>query len=195
LAYSEPEILKGLKEGREDAFRAIIEMHYQSLFAYGRRFSRDGSVVEDCIQDVFVNVWKNRGQADTIIYLKQYLLTALKRRILRVLAQDKTRIASANGHSREYNFSMEFSIEDIIIEKQLVHEKAQKLRQVVDQLTDRQKEVIYLYYYQQMDHGQVAAVMDISRQSVYNLLYEGIRKIRVFWQEVSLLLLLFFRQS
>jgi RNA polymerase sigma factor (sigma-70 family) len=88
-----------------------------------------------------------------------------------------------------YTFSLEFSIEDIIVEKQLAEEKAVKLRQIIDQLPVRQKEVIYLIYYQQLDHQQVAEVMNINRQSVYNLLHESIRKIREFWQEAAVLVL------
>jgi RNA polymerase sigma factor (sigma-70 family) len=53
----------------------------------------------------------------------------------------------------------------------------------LNQLPDRQKEVIYLIYYHQLDHSEVAELMNINRQSVYNLLSESIRKIKEFWQD------------
>jgi predicted DNA-binding protein (UPF0251 family) len=46
--------------------------------------------------------------------------------------------------------------------------------------------VIYLIYYQQLDQQQVAEIMQINRQSVYNLLHESLRKIKAFWQEASM---------
>jgi RNA polymerase sigma factor (sigma-70 family) len=82
----------------------------------------------------------------------------------------------------EYDFSQEFSIESLIIEKQVSEEKAEKLRKVLSQLSKRQNEIIYLKFYQHLDHGQIAEQMDISRQSVYNLLHETIQKLRSVWQ-------------
>ncbi len=163
----------------------MMKKYYSSLYRYGRHFTRDETIIADCIQDVFINIWQNRHKAAGIGFLRQYLITSLKRRIIRVTSQNKLSLHGEELH--DYHFSLEFSIEDIIIDKQLKEEKAIKLRQILDQLPARQKEVIYLIYYQQLDHQQVAEVMNINRQSVYNLLHESIRKIREFWKEVAVL--------
>src|SRR6185436_17141094 len=81
----------------------------------------------------------------------------------------------------EYEFLYEFSIERITLEKQIAEEKGQKLRKTLSLLSKRQKEIIYLKYYQHLDHGQIAEIMNISRQSVYNLLHEVINKLRSLW--------------
>ena len=80
-----------------------------------------------------------------------------------------------------YDFFHEFSIERIIIEKQISEEKAAKLRRTLSLLSKRQTEIVYLKYYQHLDHGQIAALMNISTQSVYNLLHEAIHKLRSLW--------------
>ena len=81
----------------------------------------------------------------------------------------------------EYDFFHEFSIERVIIEKQISEEKAERLRKTLSLLSKRQIEIIYLKYYQYLDHGQIAELMNISRQSVYNLLHEAIHKLRSLW--------------
>src|SRR5581483_5725772 len=78
----------------------------------------------------------------------------------------------------EYDFSQEYSIERIIIERQISEDRAARLRKAVAQLSKRQHEVIYLKFYQHLDFAQIAEQMDISRQSVYNLMHEAIEKIR-----------------
>lgn len=167
----------------------MMKKYYSSLYRYGRHFTKDEAIITDCIQDVFINIWQNRHKADAISFPRQYLLTSLKRRIIRVTSQNKKKLSLPGEELHDYNFSLEFSIEDIIVEKQIAEENAVKLRQILDQLPARQKEVIYLIYYQQLDHQQVAEVMNINRQSVYNLLHESIRKIREFWQEATVLAL------
>ena len=168
----------------EAAFAALMREHYGALHRYGQHFTQDEALLADCIQDVFVSVWQNRHKLPTIEHPRQYLLTALKRRIIRTLDRDRRATVGA-GRA----FTLEFSVEDLIVERQLAEQNAVKLRQVLEQLPARQREVIYLVYYQQLDPSQVAELMNIHRQSVYNLLSETIRKIRDFWLESAVVLL------
>jgi RNA polymerase sigma factor (sigma-70 family) len=185
MVHTDDDILKRLKENDGDAFSVIMEKYYKDLYLYGQHFTRDQTIVTDCIQDVFTNLWQNRHKADSIVFLRPYLLTSLKRRIIRVGSQRRKKVDMDAEGFRDYTFFLEFSVEDIIEEKQLAAEKAAKLRNILSQLPDRQKEVIYLVYYQQLDHSQVAQLMNINRQSVYNLLSESIRKLKEFWRDAQ----------
>ena len=166
------------REGDDAAFASLMREHYNALYRYGQHFTQDEALLADCIQDVFADLWQNRHKLSSIEHPRQYLLTALKRRVIRLM--DRTRKSAA---APSEPFTLEFSVEDLIVEKQLAEQNALRLRQVLEQLPARQKEVIYLIYYQQLDPSQVAELMNIHRQSVYNLLSETIRKIRDFWLE------------
>lgn len=171
------------RAGDDAAFAALMRDHYDALYRYGQHFTQDDALLADCIQDVFANLWLNRHKLSSIEHPRPYLLTALKRRVFRLLERDRKAAGAPPA------FTLEFSVEDLIVEKQLAEENALKLRQVLDQLPARQKEVIYLVYYQQLDPSEVAVLMNIHRQSVYNLLSETIRKIRDFWVESAMVLL------
>ena len=80
-----------------------------------------------------------------------------------------------------YEFMQEFSIEKQIIDKQISEEKAEKVRLALKRLSKKQQEIIYLKYYQHLDYAQIAELMSINRQSVYNLLHEAIQKLRSVW--------------
>ena len=69
----------------------------------------------------------------------------------------------------------------MIIEKQISDDKARKLKKTLSLLSKRQKEIIYLKFYQHLDHGQIAELMNLNSQSVYNLLHEAIQKLRNLW--------------
>jgi RNA polymerase sigma factor (sigma-70 family) len=72
----------------------------------------------------------------------------------------------------------EFSLEQVIIEKQISEERAQKLKKILPELSRKQNEIVYLKYYQHLDHAQIAELMNLSRQSVYNLLHETLQRLR-----------------
>jgi RNA polymerase sigma factor (sigma-70 family) len=174
---SDAYILGKIKEGDGNAFSLLMEKYYAVLYKYGLHITKDTDLIDDCVQDVFISLWQIRHKADSIQFIRQYLLTALKRRIIRVETQQKKSLDLS-----DYAFDLQFSIEDMLTERQVAEENASKLRLILEQLTSRQKEVIYLVYYLQLDHAQVAEIMHISRQSVYNLLSETIRKIKDFWE-------------
>ena len=130
----------------------------------------------------FYQLWQRRETAGSILSPKYYFLRAVKNKILKSLHKNIRTTASAHDLQNEYDFFHEFSIERVIIEKQISEEKAEKLKKTLSLLSKRQKEIIYLKYYQYLDHGQIAELMNVSRQSVYNLLHEAIHKLRSLWR-------------
>ena len=71
----------------------------------------------------------------------------------------------------------------MIIAKQVSEENAARLKAILALLSKREKEIVYLKYYQYLDNGQIAELMSISRQSVYNLLHQAVCKLKELWHQ------------
>jgi RNA polymerase sigma factor (sigma-70 family) len=173
--------LQRLQQNDEQALAAIMRKYYTALYNYGSRFTNDEGLVKDCIQEVFISLWQRRETAAAILSPRYYLLRAVKNKVLKSLHQNNIRSGTV-PLEEEYDFLQEFSVEKLIIDKQMSEEQAMVLRKTMSQLSKRQHELIYLKFYQHLDHAQIAGLMNISRQSVYNLLHETIQKLRSLWQ-------------
>jgi len=173
-------LMQRLQRNDEEALAALMKMFYDDLYNYACRFTMDRELVKDCIQEVFISLWQRRETAGAIMSPRFYFVRAIKNKILKTLHKNLRETAFSHLHE-DYDFFYEFSIENIIIEKQVTEEKAWKIRKTLSLLSERQKEIIYLKYYQHLDQAQIAELMNISRQSVYNLLYEAIHKLRSLW--------------
>ncbi|AXY74811.1 sigma-70 family RNA polymerase sigma factor [Paraflavitalea soli] len=180
-AHADQNWLQQLQQNDEQALAALMKKYYASLKSYGIRFTQDEALVKDCIQEVFISLWQRRDNITTVLSLKYYLLRAVKNKVLKSLHQKELQADMTELQDR-YNFFQEFSVERLIIEKQVSEEKAAALRKTLSQLSPRQHEVIYLKFYQQLDHGQIADLMNISRQSVYNHLHDALQKLRGLWR-------------
>jgi RNA polymerase sigma factor (sigma-70 family) len=178
---TETDWLRRLQQNDEQALTAIMHHYYADLYSYGARFTTDDGMVRDCIQEVFISLWQRRENVTTILSPKYYLLRAVKNKVLKSLHKNKTRADGMYLQGDEYDFVLEFSVEKFIIDKQVSDEKAAALRRTLERLSKRQQEVIYLKFYQHLDHAQIAELMNISRQSVYNLIHESIQKLRNLW--------------
>lgn len=180
-AQADQHWLQRLQQSDEQALAALMKKYYTDLYSYGIRFTQDEGLVKDCIQEVFISLWQRREEAGTVLSLKYYLLRAVKNKVLKSLHQQEHK-TSLTDWEDSYDFFQEFSVERLLIEKQVSEEKAVALRKTLSLLSKRQHEVIYLKFYQHLDHGQIAELMNISRQSVYNLLHEALQKLRNLWQ-------------
>lgn len=181
-AALQPEMdwLQRLQRHDEKALALLMHKYYSDIYNYAAKFSKDSALVSDCIQEVFISLWQRRETATAILSVKYYLLRAVKNKVLKALHSNQKKaeyLSNQNGHE----FFQEFSIEKQIIENQISEEKAERLRQVLCFLSKKQHEIIYLKYYQHLDYGQIADLMSINRQSVYNLLHETIQKLRDIW--------------
>jgi RNA polymerase sigma factor (sigma-70 family) len=172
--------LRQLQFNDEQALAQLMEKYYVDLYNYASSFTKDNELIKDCIQEVFISLWQRRDTAAAILSPKYYLLRAVKNKVLKSTHQNG-RFTGIVHTGKEYDFFHEFSIEKIIIDKQLSDEKAVRLKKIISSLTKRQQEVIYLKYYQHLDNSQIAELMNITPQSVYNLLHETIQKLKTVW--------------
>jgi len=179
---NETELLQRLEKNDEAALSSLMVTYYDNLYNYASRFTKDGALVKDCIQEVFISLWQRRQTAGSILSPKYYFLRAVKNKVLKAIHKS-IRKATSTGLNDGYDFFHEFSIEHIIIEKQVSEEKAVKIKNIISQLSKRQKEIVYLKYYQYLDHTQIADLMNLNTQSVYNLLHEAIQKLRTLWHK------------
>ena len=161
------------------ALANIMQGYYSDLFHWGLRLHGEREFVKDCIQDMFVNLWKTQqsaGAAGVVSNVRSYLLVALKTRILRELS--KKHVTHQSMLSDEYTFSVEFSSDLRLIDEEHEIYQVRKLEGVLNSLSGRQKGLIYLRFYQSLSFEQIAEVMNLSRQSVYNLLQKSLGSLR-----------------
>lgn len=186
---SAQELWQRFKVGDERALGELAREHYPGLYNYGRRLTSDSELVWDTIQDLFLELWDHRETVGTAVFVKTYLLKALRYKLLKVRSQQ------SSVHIDDYGdttgpFSV--SIEDEIIDQELHSEQARLLRQLMAGLTKRQQEVLYLRFYQNLDNHEIAQIMGLERQSVANLLYRTFKELRSQWSPDLLLSLIAF---
>ena len=181
-SQQEAEWLLRIQKNDEQALALLMRKNYTDLYNYAARFTPDDALIKDCIQEVFISLWQRRQTVGVILSPKFYFLRAIKNKVLKSLDSALRKIGNQTLPD-EYDFSHEFSIEKVIIAKQVSEENSSRLKSILALLSKREKEVIYLKYYQYLDNGQIADLMNISRQSVYNLLHDAIRKLKGLWHK------------
>ena len=165
-----------LRLGDEEAFSSLFERYYSTLVNYGKTLMTGEDRVKDCVQDVFVDIWSYRHKLNEAIVVKAYLLSSVRKRIARL--HHREHIFSNIKHIDSLEFLFDFSNEDRLIADETTAKKVEQLNKSINQLSDRQKEAIYLRYHQVLTVEQVAEVLNLNYQSTKNLLHRAILQLR-----------------
>lgn len=168
---SEEDLWTDFKEGDEQAYEFIFKNHYNVLFNYGLKLTRNAEETRDCIQQLFAGLWESRQRLGSSNSIRSYLLASLRRMILRRL-NDKSRFVNIECVTSE--FHVEISAELKYIKDQSETEQVKLLWNVIQKLPDRQKEALYLKYYNDHSSGEIALIMGITTRGVYKLIYKAL---------------------
>jgi RNA polymerase sigma factor (sigma-70 family) len=169
------EIWEKFKTGDKSALSSIYFIHFPSMLQYGLKFQNDQDFIKDCIQDVFFKLIEAGVKLGTTSDIKYYLFKALKNAIIKEL-QRKHKIARIeNFHMK---FDATFSLEDDLIELENAKERQNKLLTALRNLSERQREIIYLRYECGMEYTQICELMNLKMDSARKLVFRAIKSLK-----------------
>ena len=162
------------KQGDREAFDNLFRRHYSLLFQYGCKLCPDQEILEDCIQELFIEIWQS-SSSTPIQSVKAYLLKALKYKLFKQLKPSKTlRVVD----KLEDEMSFIISHEDFMIQEEERKTSFQQVTNAINRLPNRQKEIVYLKIYQSLEYEEISEVMNINYQVARNLFYQAIKSLR-----------------
>ena len=170
------DLWRQLKAGDRSALERIYREHVALLLQYGGRFSLSDALVEDCVQDLFVDLWRRRDALSDTDSIRRYLLVALRRRIIQRLDRHRKRFADADP--AEHDFRAAPAADDAMVEEEAAAERSTRLAAAFGQLSERQREIVYLKYYGGFDYEDIGLIMDLNYQSARNLLSRALKKLK-----------------
>ena len=162
-------------EGDDQAYSWIYTHYIQVLYNYGLQITPDSEIVKDCIQDVFVKIYKAKKKLTVLQNPKVYLMIALKNNIYNTFNQERLQ--------KNYAFSLyqteeQLTVKNEFIDQEARHEEMNNIKRMMKILTPRQREVIYYRFIEELSYDDICQIMGLNYQSAYNLLQRSLQKIR-----------------
>ncbi len=170
-------IWEDFQKGKDAALSEIYHDHVDFLYNYGKKFAKDENVVLDAIHDVFFELIKKRTRLGVTSNIRLYLLTALRRKLLRLLEQNRKR-GIVDTELNETMPEITFSIEEQIIEKEETQQKAELLKKAIKELNNQQKEILYYKYTCGFDYSEICEIMSVSYVTARQLVSRTIKQLK-----------------
>jgi RNA polymerase sigma factor (sigma-70 family) len=174
LVIDEVQVWDQFRSGDQAAFSTLYQHFVQPLYAYSLGVTNDKELIKDCLHDLFVELWRNHATIGPTTSVKFYLMASIKRKLVRHM---ETTIKHFNHH---VNYTKDFMEDEVSQESLLIRYEEEivankQLKDCLNLLSKRQREAISLRFFHNMDTDQISSSMRINPQSVYNLIFGGLR--------------------
>ena len=163
-----------IKSGDEQEWSLLFSEHVDFLYSYGMKINRDSCVVKDVIQEVFISLYEKRNSLDDLMNVRAYLCWAVRYKLLDQLKK-APHLSIEEISEEEFLLAVKQvqSSDNIEIAK-----KSSFVQKMLDKLSPRQREIIYLRYFRDMDIEEIVTTIGINKQSIYNLLSSALKIMR-----------------
>lgn len=171
---TEMELWSRFKNGDKESFKEIYYEHYMFLYNYGVKATSEKNLAEDCLQDLFLKLWKNRENLGEVISIKAYLYRAYVRVLFDELKKSK-RVLEFSELECDEEIS---SVEEKIIKNQTETEFKGQINKALNQLSKRHRQVLELHYIEGLSYKQIEEILPIKYQAIRNYVHEGLKVMR-----------------
>jgi len=172
---SDLEVWNRFRSGSASAFAFIYQTYFDRLYNYGCQFTRDHALVEDVLQELFMELKRRAGHLSETNKIQPYLYSAFRRKLIRYRKQQ----SQFKDLDEKSSFSIVANVEESIIEQELSHEKRIRLKKGVESLSERHREIIFLFFYENLSYEEIREVQGFEHiKSARNLLYKALQALR-----------------
>lgn len=186
MNLSDFDLWKKFKEGNVQAYSVIYSKYVKVLYNYSKNICKDEELVKDCIQDLYIELWKNKENLGATDSIKYYLYKSIRRKIVYELNRNKNKYEL--GIQEEDEVELVVPHELNLITDQITKENKDNLKKAIDLLSSRQREIILLLFYDNMKYQEVAAIMSINLRSVYTLAWKALEALKQHFKKSTFFL-------
>ncbi|WP_299557400.1 sigma-70 family RNA polymerase sigma factor [Seonamhaeicola sp.] len=168
-------LISSLKQGDEEAYRYLVKTYHKLLFNYAISLTNDRAMAQDVIQEVFMNIWRDRKKLHESYNLKNYIYKITYNKFINQYHKNR----AISSIERAYMEALNESVDDNNAE--LLERKIALVTEGIANLPKKCKETFLLSKKEGLTNIEIAEYQNISIKTVeghltkaYSLLRERV---------------------
>lgn len=171
---SDIELIHSLRSGSKQALGVLYDRYGSLVYTVALKILKQPTDAEDLTQEIFLNVWKQDKFDPNRANLSTYLCVMTRSRAL-------NRLASQGSYQRSLQ-RLEWLTTDRTqptpLENAALSEQQETVQQALAQLSDQQRQILEMNFYQGLSHSQIAQQLEIPLGTVKTKARKGLLELR-----------------
>ena len=169
---SERDLQERIRAGDERAFDSVFRTHYAHLVRVAESMLRESALAEEIAQEVMLELWRRRESLELEQTFAAYLIRSTRNRALNHIRHQRVVAREAAAAAIEPQASRSAEEELLGVELQ------QAVREAIDALPEKSREVFRLSREQGLKYAEIASVLEISVKTVEKRMGQALSELR-----------------
>lgn len=177
IAASAPDLdlLVALAEGQVNALGILYDRYARLVYSLAFRILENAEEAEDITQDVFLTLWRRNTYNPERGSLSSFLTTMTRSRAIDKLRSKGARLRVLQ---RLQSVVRTEASSPTPLEQASVGERSQIIREALSQLSDTERQVLEIAYYEGLSQSEIAKRLNIPLGTVKTRSRQGLLKLR-----------------
>ncbi len=166
-----------LPSGQGD-FEEMYRVEGGAIYGFFLRFLPGGEGAEDCLQETFIRVWRDRGRYEERNKRRSYLLAIARNVAYDYLDREKREGLKARNLAWQGTGAVSRDVRAGPAGAEEAREAVRLLRGKIAELPALQRESILMYRYHDLSTDEIARIQGTTRRAVETHIYRGMKALR-----------------
>ena len=155
---SDEQLAARIQQGDKDLFGILMERYEKKLFRYGRKFLSSQDNIVDMVQEVFIKAYQNIQSFDVTQKFSPWIYRIAHNTFINALKKT----ARSPLHFLDFDTLISHPIyEDPAIREQEEKQMSMMLEKGLDQLSPAYREIVVLFYLEELSYKEIAEVLRV----------------------------------
>lgn len=174
-------LILSLRQGNKSALSILYDRYSRLVYSIAFRILNSGPEAEDLTQDIFLNLWQKHTYNPTRSSLSRFLSTVTRNRAIDRVRSRSNRRRILKGLVPQTPPVDAFSLP---VEQASRGERSQRVREALQTLPEKQRELLWLAYYHGFSQSEIANHTNIPLGTVKSRMRQGLLRLKETLQDL-----------
>lgn len=178
------EIVEKVLAGSTEYYRELVLRYQQKVFSIALKISHNQKDAEDIVQEIFIQVYKSLSSFKHNSSFSTWIYRIAVNKCLDWKRKHKNQLSEINLTNEDFELRKSSNL--LPDELFLLKNNKEDINILLDKIPLVYKNVLILYYYQDLSYNDIAINLNISKKTVESRLYRGKKLLRQIAKEEGL---------
>lgn len=180
-------LLTAIKNGNKEAFSLIFRKYYKDMVLFGGNYLPDKSHCEDIVQNIFLNLWENRENVDTIKSLRSFLLQSVRNGCLDELRHSSI-VQKHESESKILFPDFNFDVDHYMLYSELQNH----LSDALSKLSPACRQAFEMNRFEGLKYKEIAVKLSVSERTVEVYISKAVSLLKEYLKNFRIMMIFFF---